>query len=275
MPTAKPPPRRAHVSAVAERKPRYPSDLSNAQWQVIAPLLPVPLSPPPVRQGIKRPGHDRYVAAVGGQVQACDGSVRGLAPRGQAILPIMPSRNGAKPCWDHRYAETRRLTSAPWEAYVRGTRRRRGGCAVEALAGLVISIVAPYIAKGAEAFAQEAGAAAFRSVRAVADRLRSWWSREPVAAAAVESLPSEPGKYSAILTQLLSSDLADDEAFATELRALIERVGPNVQVVQQMEVAKGVTGADIEQLVKGEVHVKQEMKQAENVTGFKAKRVGG
>jgi SOS response regulatory protein OraA/RecX len=146
---------------------------------------------------------------------------------------------------------------------------------VEALAGLAISIVAPYIAKGAEAFAQEVGSEAFSAVKAVADRLRSWWSGEPVAAAAAESLPSEPEKYSTILTQLLSSDLANDEAFATELRALTERVGPNVQVVQRIEVAKGVTGADIEQLVTGDVRVEQEMKEAEDVTGFKAKRVGG
>ena len=146
---------------------------------------------------------------------------------------------------------------------------------MEALAGLAISIVAPYIAKGAEAFAQEVGTEAFGAVKAVADRLRSWWSAEPVAAAAAESLASEPEKYSTILTQLLSSDLAKDDAFAAELRALTERVGPNVQVVQRIEVAKGVTGADIEQLLTGNVRVEQEMKEAQDVTGFRANKVGG
>jgi len=146
---------------------------------------------------------------------------------------------------------------------------------VEALAGLAISIVAPYIAKGAEALAQEVGTEAFGAVKAVADRLRSWWSREPVAAAAAESLASEPEKYSSILTQLLTSDLAKDDDFAAELRALTERLGPNVQVVQRIEVAKGVTGADIEQLVTGNVRVEQDMKEAQDVTGFRAKTVGG
>jgi len=146
---------------------------------------------------------------------------------------------------------------------------------VEALAGLAISIVAPYIAKGAEALAQEVGTEAFGAVKAVADRLRGWWSREPVAAAAAESLASEPEKYSSILTQLLTSDLAKDDDFAAELRALTERLGPNVQVVQRIEVAKGVTGADIEQLVTGNVRVEQDMKEAQDVTGFRAKTVGG
>lgn len=146
---------------------------------------------------------------------------------------------------------------------------------MEALAGLAISIVAPYIAKGAEAFAHEVGSEAFGAVKAVADRLRSWWSKEPVAAAAAEALPSEPEKYSAILAGLLSSDLANDEAFVAELTALTHHVGPHVQVVQRIEVAEGVTGADIEQLVTGDVRVEQEMKEAHDVTGFKAKRVGG
>jgi hypothetical protein len=146
---------------------------------------------------------------------------------------------------------------------------------VEALAGLAISLVAPYLAKGAESFAQEVGSEAANAVKAVFDRLRKWWSGQPVAAAAAESLPAEPEKYSPILTQLLSSDLAEDDAFTAELRALTERVGPNVQVVQRMNVGKGVTGADIEELVSGTVSVQQHIGQAENVTGLKAKKVGG
>jgi hypothetical protein len=59
------------------------------------------------------------------------------------------------------------------------------------------------------------------------------------------------------------------------LRALVEGVGPNNNVVQRMEFARGVTGADIEHLVSGNVDVDQSMTYAENVTGFKAKTVGG
>jgi hypothetical protein len=145
---------------------------------------------------------------------------------------------------------------------------------VEALAGLAISIVAPYVAKGAETFAQQVGSEAFGAVKAVADRLRTWWADEPVAAAAAESLASDPQKYSTILTQLLSSDLAKDDAFAAELRTLTDRVGPHVEVIQRIEIAKGVTGADVERLVAGIVHVEQDVKEAEDVTGFRAGTVG-
>ena len=146
---------------------------------------------------------------------------------------------------------------------------------MEALAGLAISMVAPYLVKGAEAFAHEVGTEAFGAVTGVVDRLRKWWSREPVAAASAEALPSDPKKYAQILAGLLSSDLADNEEFAEELKALTDQVGPYVKVVQRMEVADGVTGADIEELVTGSVDVEQNMTVAHDVTGFKAKRVGG
>jgi hypothetical protein len=146
---------------------------------------------------------------------------------------------------------------------------------MEALAAAAISIVAPYIVKGADVFAKEAGTAAFNAVSALAKRLQGWWSDKPVANAAVQELASDPETYSKTLTQLLASDLAQDESFAAELQQLVESVAPHVHVVQRMEVAQGVTGADIDELIKGTVDVQQEMKQAEDVIGFSARKVGG
>ena len=146
---------------------------------------------------------------------------------------------------------------------------------MEALAAAVISIVGPYIAKGAEEFATQAGREATGAVKALAERLQRWWSREPVAAAAAEQLPQDPTKYSPILGSLLASELERDEALANDLRQLVADVAPYIEVVQRIEVARGVTGADIEELTRGSVHVEQQMTQAQDVVGFKAKKVGG
>jgi hypothetical protein len=145
---------------------------------------------------------------------------------------------------------------------------------MEALVAAAISIVGPYIAKGAEEFAKEAGKESLGAVKALADRLQMWWSGEPVAAAAAEHFALDPKKYSTILGELLASDLANDERFASEVRELVSGVGPHVEVVQRIEIAKGVTGADVDELVRGSIHVAQQMREAQDVTGFKAKRVG-
>lgn len=146
---------------------------------------------------------------------------------------------------------------------------------MEALAAAAISIVGPYLAIGGEEFARRAGQEAFAGVKALADRLRTWWLGEPVAAAAAERLASDPKRYGTILTELLATDLANDQGFASELGMLVDGVGPHVEVVQRMEIAEGVTGMDLDELVRGTVHIEQQMTEAKNVTGFKGKRIGG
>jgi hypothetical protein len=146
---------------------------------------------------------------------------------------------------------------------------------METLAATVISIVAPYLAKGAEEFAKSAGKEAFERVKALTSRVQQWWKGDAVAAAAADNLVSNPERNGKLLSELLSSDLEKDQPFAAELRKLVDDLGPVIDVVQKMEIARGVTGADIGSLVRGTVRVQQEITNAENVTGFRANKVGG
>ena len=145
---------------------------------------------------------------------------------------------------------------------------------MEALAATVIGLVAPYLVKGAEEFAKSAGKEAFDVVKALATRLGAWWIGEPVAAAAVENLAKDPARYGKLLTDLLATDLAKDANFAVELRKLVDALGPSVDVVQKMEIAHGVTGARIGEMVEGKVRVNQDIKNARNVTGVEIDKLG-
>jgi hypothetical protein len=146
---------------------------------------------------------------------------------------------------------------------------------MEVLAATVISIISPYLVKGAEGFATTAGKAAFEGAKALADRLARWWKDEPVANAAATSIKSDPEHYSKLLGTELQRALTKDQSLANDLRALVDQLGPLVDVIQKIEVARGVTGADIRNLVGGQVRVNQEIRDAQNVTGFKADKVGG
>ncbi len=146
---------------------------------------------------------------------------------------------------------------------------------METLAANAISLVAPYLVKGAEEFAKCVGKAAFDQCSALVERLRSWWSSNPVATAAADNLAKDPETYGKMLGQLLSADLQKNPALAAELRECIENAGPSIDVIQKIEIANGVTGADIGELITGTVKVQQDIKNATNVTGFKATKVGG
>ena len=142
------------------------------------------------------------------------------------------------------------------------------------LVATVISIAAPYLTKGAEEFAKSAGAAAFDAAKALMNRLQKWWSKAPVAEAAAKALPSDPERYAKLLGEELESDVAKDPSLAAELQQLVSAAGPYVDVIQKIDVANGVTGADIGSLVSGHVRVQQEIRDAQNVTAFKATKVG-
>jgi hypothetical protein len=146
---------------------------------------------------------------------------------------------------------------------------------MDTLVSTVIAIVGPYLAKGAEEFAKSVGSAAFGGAKALVERLRRWWSHEPVAEAAAKAFSSDPERYAKVLSEQLACDLAKDESFATDLRKLVEDIGASVDVIQKIEIARGVTGADIGSLVAGHVRVQQDIRDAQNVTGFKAQKVGG
>jgi hypothetical protein len=144
-----------------------------------------------------------------------------------------------------------------------------------ALVATVISIVSPYLVKGAEEFVKSAGKAAFDGTKALAERLSRWWKNDPIANAAATSFKSDPEHYGKLLGAQLEHDLTKDEPFANELRALVDSLGTSVDVIQRMEVARGVTGADIGTLVSGQVRVQQDIRDAQNITGFKGGKVGG
>jgi hypothetical protein len=145
---------------------------------------------------------------------------------------------------------------------------------METLAASVIALVTPYLVKGAEEFAKEAGGAAFETVKALADRLRSWWGGDPVAAAAGENLAKEPEEYASLLAQRLTTALAKDKDLAADLTKLTSSVGPYAEIVQNIQVARGVTGAKIKSLVEGRLKIVQTIDKAVNTTGLDADTFG-
>jgi hypothetical protein len=146
---------------------------------------------------------------------------------------------------------------------------------METLAAAIISVVAPYLVKGAEEFAKSAGAAAFDQVKGLAGRLRTWWSGDAVATAAAENFAKDPERYGKTLGELLTSDLEKDPALADELRGFLKQLGPSIEVVQKIEIGRGVTGADIGTLLSGRVRVEQNVTDASDVTGYRGTKVGG
>lgn len=138
----------------------------------------------------------------------------------------------------------------------------------------VMTLVSPYLVKGAEEFAAEAGKDAYDGVKALVGRLSAWWSDKPAAKAAAESMAQDPEENAAALAGALEREIGRNPALAADLQALVDKAAPYLGVVQKMKVADGVTGVRIEEFTRGTVSVDQTIDDAKNVIGAHVTRLG-
>jgi hypothetical protein len=113
-----------------------------------------------------------------------------------------------------------------------------------------------------------------KTANAVADRIRSWWSGDEVASADLERFEQEPDIYQPVVERRLVERLTDDPAMQRELAALLEGQAPQVEVLQTIAEANGVTGARVDEMRRGTLRVEQRIEKGENVTGADITRLG-
>lgn len=135
-------------------------------------------------------------------------------------------------------------------------------------------MITPYLVKGGEAFAEEVGKATYQKVTDLVHRLEAWWKGDPVAQAAASAVPANPELNAKRLGGMLDDAFEGDPAFVADVRRLMDDLGPEVKVIQEMKLANGVTGAEIGRMISGRVTVTQTIDEATNVTGFKADEIG-
>lgn len=104
------------------------------------------------------------------------------------------------------------------------------------LAGAVVSLIAPRLAKAGVGVAQEAGAAALEKVDAIVDAVRAKLSIDPKRAETLDRLEGESGEAEQErLRDVLVSEIALDDDFAQRLATLVKEAGDvpdsfNVQI---------------------------------------------
>jgi hypothetical protein len=131
--------------------------------------------------------------------------------------------------------------------------------------------VAGKVADGALSAIEEQSRQAANGVVA---RLRAWWSRDRKASDELERFQEEPDLYQPVIEARLVQKLTAEPGMQREFEALLSGMGPQVEVFQKIAKANGVTGVRIEELMRGQVRVEQQMDTAENVIGADIKRLG-
>lgn len=105
-------------------------------------------------------------------------------------------------------------------------------------------------------------------------RIRSWWSSDAAASRDLESFQSEPDIYSPVIEARLIRKLTEEPAVRDELEQIVTALGPKVEVFQHIAAAHRITGATIGTMISGSVAVRQEITDAEDVTGVEVRKLG-
>jgi len=142
------------------------------------------------------------------------------------------------------------------------------------LVSTVMSILLPYVSKSAEEFAKEAGKAAFEKAKGLMTAIKAKVSGNADGAEVLSLFEKTPELYKPALEGFLQKILNEDPVFHSELSRLLEAIGPDLVVIQKLEVGKNVVGAEIDEFDRGKVTVHQDADHAERITGAKIKKFG-
>jgi hypothetical protein len=112
------------------------------------------------------------------------------------------------------------------------------------------------------------------AANAVVDRHSSWWSDDDVASADLYRFEQEPDVYKQVVEGRLVKEPAGDPDMQRELTALLEETGPTVEVLQSIAVANGVTGARVEEMLRGTLRVEQHVGAGPGCTGADIRQLG-
>jgi hypothetical protein len=131
--------------------------------------------------------------------------------------------------------------------------------------------VAGKVGEGALGAIEEA---AKNTAAGVFAKIKSWWSTDSVASDDLAKFEAEPDMYQPVVQARLIKKLSAEPEMQAELAAVVAQAGPQVEVFQTIAAAHGITGAKVEEMMGGRLHVDQKIQNASDVTGAEIKKLG-
>ena len=142
------------------------------------------------------------------------------------------------------------------------------------LAANVMTVLMPYAAMGAQEFVKSAGKEAYEKAKSLLGTLKTRWAGDEEATDTLARFEEKPERYQPVLEGILEEKITQDEHLAAELATLLNEMGPTLEIVQQMEEGRRITGIEAEQMSGGRASVRQDIGRGEDVTGARIGRIG-
>jgi hypothetical protein len=142
------------------------------------------------------------------------------------------------------------------------------------LATAAVTALTPYLAKAGEQFAKEAGKQGFAIGEAILKALWGRWRGKQEAETRLDRFIQDPEAGREGLTMALVAEVASDKTFAEALQTLLQGGSPAVFVDQTAGDVKELTGAEINEMIRGRLTVHQNVEKGDKITGAKIEKLG-
>lgn len=139
------------------------------------------------------------------------------------------------------------------------------------------TLLSPYVKKAAEEFAGEAGKYAAEKAKGLWDKLKTRFEGDPPAKEVLDHFASDPDGHREQFQTAIERWAAKDPALANELSAAladIKRAAPHIKVVQEMKEAEEMVGVKARRLSRGDVDVAQKADKVGKATGVELDDIG-
>jgi hypothetical protein len=145
---------------------------------------------------------------------------------------------------------------------------------ITTLAATAISILTPYVAKGAEEFAKAAGKEVYEKTKRLYSYVKEKLSGNDEAVATISLYEKNPARHGEALEGILAEEMEKDKKFAEGVSRELEEIGPYIHIILKMEEGEGVIGMEADEFKAGRANVEMDIKKGKNITGGKYKKIG-
>lgn len=140
----------------------------------------------------------------------------------------------------------------------------------------VMTVITPFVKKGAEEFIGGAGKDAYEKAKTIFNKLKERWAgaEDKEALSLLNNFEKKPERYQLILEEVLQENLAQDKELFDQLSILFQEIAPKLEVIQNMNEASDVTGLKANKMNKGTARVIQDINQGKNILGAEIDSIG-
>jgi hypothetical protein len=142
------------------------------------------------------------------------------------------------------------------------------------LAASVISILTPYVTKGAKELVETVGQAAYDHARKLLTTLKTRWSADPVAVDSLTRFEKKPEVHAPVLQEIVEERIAADPQLRDEVAQTVKDIGPKLTILIKMAKGEDVTGLEAENVNRADVGVTLEIQEGKKVVGARIKNLG-